>query len=648
MKKARFEEASPSFQESGDTAGMYISRNPRFTPGVSERKRETRLSEESNPSLANVRQLLDLAQKINQDENFLQPRQSVIKHPISAYLRYVAETESEVFYWRSNVQFRLVSENGLCVGDSSKLTIVPWESVSRAYVHGDVFGTKVHLLLKQGHSGYLCRSWQPPKSKFQLERKNDIEFSTNYDYLPEAIEWGRGYASNRWKWNVLAPGVSAEKRGKEYLCIAPRFYERFQPITSIPNDVREITQTFLRTSHSFSPKDLNEFNGILKESFKSASLKTLILYYSGHGIASGDELVLAAENSDPQYPFETGVPIYKLVDLTDEYKVINLILILDCCYSGAAGRSLEISFEDIRPTLETLHRSDQVGISIFASSGRDEESLATSEQSVFTGALVEAYRSLFHSYARVTVGDLAARTQERMPENSYQRMRLFMSQQGSEVMLMDQSEQRALAAAQNIKALDDHSKVQREDLEAVDLVLSRSKRSSPSQGKVFRPPEMSRLLKIGRLGRKPVLVLALALIFWIGRLFYVDLFRVASTEWWRAIFYISIAYSIYIIGIVFFCFAYFVLSRYDERDFFYIGRSGFIYRTGDRCLIIPAVSIQSVQAHRYVSRGNVDEYVEVGLTDGETIKLHDCPGLPDTSLAIALGEAYLAGKSIHE
>jgi uncharacterized caspase-like protein len=78
--------------------------------------------------------------------------------------------------------------------------------------------------------------------------------------------------------------------------------------------------------------------------FDKAEFNDLILiYYSGHGVQVGESpatLYLAAHNTVIEKAFLTAVPIARLRDLMDiKVSSKKIILILDCCYSGDAGKS---------------------------------------------------------------------------------------------------------------------------------------------------------------------------------------------------------------------------------------------------------------------------------------------------------------------
>src|SRR6266851_10251683 len=65
----------------------------------------------------------------------------------------------------------------------------------------------------------------------------------------------------------------------------------------------------------------------------------LLLYFSGHGVLDErGELFLAVRDSDSRYLNGTAVPASFISDAMDRCPSRRLVLILDCCHSGAFGR----------------------------------------------------------------------------------------------------------------------------------------------------------------------------------------------------------------------------------------------------------------------------------------------------------------------
>ncbi|MFF3572319.1 type VII secretion protein EccCb [Nocardia jiangxiensis] len=61
----------------------------------------------------------------------------------------------------------------------------------------------------------------------------------------------------------------------------------------------------------------------------------LLLYYSGHGIRTSQNLYLAASNTDANLPGSSGVSSAFIKEMIRESNAASKIILLDCCYSGA-------------------------------------------------------------------------------------------------------------------------------------------------------------------------------------------------------------------------------------------------------------------------------------------------------------------------
>ncbi len=73
----------------------------------------------------------------------------------------------------------------------------------------------------------------------------------------------------------------------------------------------------------------------------------VLIYYSGHGETDLPGLLyLATANTEKRTLVTTSIPVETLRTLIDKSSCRNIILILDCCYGGAAGKSFSRGTED--------------------------------------------------------------------------------------------------------------------------------------------------------------------------------------------------------------------------------------------------------------------------------------------------------------
>ncbi len=70
------------------------------------------------------------------------------------------------------------------------------------------------------------------------------------------------------------------------------------------------------------------------ESLLTARADVALLYFAGHGQLEQDELHLVTQDGAPR---DTGVAFSKVLKLIQESKVPEVLVILDCCFSGGAG-----------------------------------------------------------------------------------------------------------------------------------------------------------------------------------------------------------------------------------------------------------------------------------------------------------------------
>ncbi len=158
----------------------------------------------------------------------------------------------------------------------------------------------------------------------------------------------------------------------------------FAPLQGCIKDAQKISNTLSRNydlSPNFSCKTLLSSEQNITEATLYEALKELfkyeadvvLFYFSGHGHLNdlGGFLVTQdAQKNDP------GVKLNDIILLANQSLVKEVIIILDCCYSGEFGNT---SIEQ-----NTILKK---GFSVLASSRYDQESIGTDEGSIFTSIL---------------------------------------------------------------------------------------------------------------------------------------------------------------------------------------------------------------------------------------------------------------------
>ncbi|HEX6749975.1 MAG TPA: caspase family protein [Longimicrobium sp.] len=146
----------------------------------------------------------------------------------------------------------------------------------------------------------------------------------------------------------------------------------------------------------------------------------VLIYYSGHGkLNLRGQLCLAARNTNSDALQTTSLPLTQIKELVDNTPCRNVILLLDCCFSGAVGRAM------IRGAVEDQLRASvaqTAGFHILTSSTAIQASFEDQEEDgevlgAFTRCVVEGLRSGdadVDGDGAVTVSNLRQYVQQRL------------------------------------------------------------------------------------------------------------------------------------------------------------------------------------------------------------------------------------------
>jgi hypothetical protein len=97
-----------------------------------------------------------------------------------------------------------------------------------------------------------------------------------------------------------------------------------------------------------------------------------LLYYAGHGMGTGNDVALVTTDG---VPHAWGVGFSEIMALVVASPVPEIHIVLDCCFSGAAGGV---------PQLGTSQALLRDGVSILTASRSDQPALEASERGVFS------------------------------------------------------------------------------------------------------------------------------------------------------------------------------------------------------------------------------------------------------------------------
>jgi hypothetical protein len=158
---------------------------------------------------------------------------------------------------------------------------------------------------------------------------------------------------------------------KRALLVGIDQYDRLSPLDGCVNDVNALYPLLSRNEDGspnftcqvkISPRGRVDRRHLLTgiEYLLSPGADVALFYYAGHGEKKKKDVVIATQ--DGARP-ETGVALSSILGQVQESKVKEVLIILDCCYSGAAGGSPQIGGNIV------MLRS---GISILSASRKDQ------------------------------------------------------------------------------------------------------------------------------------------------------------------------------------------------------------------------------------------------------------------------------------
>ena len=144
---------------------------------------------------------------------------------------------------------------------------------------------------------------------------------------------------------------------KRALLVGVNTYDTDGPLSSLStpaNDVRDLAEVLTMEGCSFTAETLNdptsqELRIAISRLFQEAGKNDLVLFYfSGHGKLNDDGgLALCPKDTDTKYLMATTVSVDFLKQEIDHGRCDRVVIILDCCYSGAAAGAFRSDIPDI-------------------------------------------------------------------------------------------------------------------------------------------------------------------------------------------------------------------------------------------------------------------------------------------------------------
>ncbi|TGK92882.1 caspase family protein [Leptospira brenneri] len=105
---------------------------------------------------------------------------------------------------------------------------------------------------------------------------------------------------------------------------------------------------------------LSHFENLLEETHPE---DLLVFYFSGHGVVDyNDRVYLLPEDANPLKPFETGIAVEQLLEMTRKYKLKRVVFFIDACRNPEDGKG-----EEGRKYLDGSNFRDSEIVSVFYS-----------------------------------------------------------------------------------------------------------------------------------------------------------------------------------------------------------------------------------------------------------------------------------------
>lgn len=153
-------------------------------------------------------------------------------------------------------------------------------------------------------------------------------------------------------------------------------YEHYPSLAGCVNDVTALTPLLARHDDATPNFDCQPYSSdtdrVTRDVMLEATERLLapgadvaLLYFAGHGVQQANDVTLVTADGTSQSP---GVGLFELLTKVQNSAVREVILILDCCFSGGAG-SL--------PQLGTTTAGLRAGLSILTASRGDQASAET-------------------------------------------------------------------------------------------------------------------------------------------------------------------------------------------------------------------------------------------------------------------------------
>jgi len=181
----------------------------------------------------------------------------------------------------------------------------------------------------------------------------------------------------------------AENSGLKNLSCPPHDVEGIKAVLTNEQRGQFLAENVSELINKTSFEVLEELNSKLKQ---KALDNLFLIYYSGHGLSSGNDLYLTTKNTKDGVLESTAISFEQIYKWIEKFGWKKVIIILDCCYSGLAGNAFKNS---ISAQLQSMNNQAMGTFLITATSNEKVafDKTEGSQFSLFTKHLITALKS---------------------------------------------------------------------------------------------------------------------------------------------------------------------------------------------------------------------------------------------------------------
>jgi len=297
---------------------------------------------------------------------------------------------------------------------------------------------------------------------------------------------------------LIGNNAFPNERSLKPLTCPPADVEGMKMVLTAENHGQFLAEHVLVLLNKESREVMREINRVLK----NASKHDLVLfYYSGHGLPnSQNNLFLSTLDTEADLLESTAVSFNQIYELINTFYCKKIVIILDCCYSGAAGKVFK---GDIGSQLQTLN-SRATGTFLITATSEIQVALDVNEGSrfsLFTKHLIaglETGEAAKNDDGLISVDDLFRYVTKKLSfENAKQVPRKFGKNESGELFIAKSGRDSRKERAERIRLLLLELEKQNEsvaEIKAEALFIAKMPQSQLSAIQLQKDELLSKLL----------------------------------------------------------------------------------------------------------------------------------------------------------